>query len=171
MNGMFWKIFYLVIILICIALAFLIYKLGMAAVNKSDSSSLVQTNIVQTPVSTPTATSSSSPSKSPTATSSAEKKEEDLNKYTISVLNGGEIKGEALKYKNILEKEGFKVSSTGNAKDTIKETTIQVKKDVPKTVLDKLTKIIEKDYKVVTGDQLQSKEKFEIIITIGTQKS
>src|SRR3989344_4837516 len=74
-------------------------------------------------VTTPIPTVSETTSPTPTATP-----EVDLEKYDVKILNGSGIAGEAAKARSLLEKAGFKVSSTGNASNyNYTKTIIQTK--------------------------------------------
>lgn len=93
------------------------------------------------------------------------------NKYPIKVLNGSGITGEASKLQEILEKEGFKVSETGNADNyEYTDTIVQTKKDIEKTFLEKLKNLIGKTYSVGTDDLLSASGSSDIVVIVGSKK-
>lgn len=113
--------------------------------------------------SSPEATSSANPSASPSA-------EIDLSKYKVSILNGTGKIGEANKAKALLEKEGFKVTSTGNAASfDIEETTIEAKPTVPAEVIDAASDALKSTYTVISGDALKSTNTYDLVITLGSK--
>ncbi len=111
----------------------------------------------------PTIIAAASPSASPVP-------KVDLTKYKIKVLNGSGIKGEAGKVKDLLEKAGFTVESTGNTKTyDYTKTIIQARDDVSKDFLTQLKGALGKSYVVDEKAQtLSASSKDEIIITVGT---
>ena len=93
------------------------------------------------------------PSPTPVPTEIPEPTEEpkkvDLSAFTIKVLNGSGVKGEAAKVKANLTAAGFKVTTTGNADlDDYKETQIQAKKGTDKEFLKQLEAVLDKSYVV-----------------------
>lgn len=92
-------------------------------------------------------------------------------KYTIEVLNGSGISGEAARVKGILEKEGFTVSSTGNAdKSDLEETTIQTKSSVAKEWIDLLKTALGTSVVVSEPTSLDDTESADVIVTVGSKK-
>lgn len=120
----------------------------------------------QTMTPTPSGTEISPvPSASPEATV-------DLTKYTVNILNGSGISGEAGKVKTLLEDAGFNVGNTGNASTyDFKETIVKAKKDVDQAYLVKLVETLSKNYKVATTEELPDSSKDEVQITVGSSKS
>jgi len=120
------------------------------------------------PESTPTPPPPS-PIATPIATAAPEE-EIDYSAYKISVLNGSGKIGEAGKVENILEAEGFVVSSTANAsRFDYTDTVIQSKKTVPQMVLTKLQSTLQNNYSVKSGDQLADNAAHDIVITVGSK--
>lgn len=104
-------------------------------------------------------------------TQPAEEKDETKT-YTISVLNGSGIGGEAAKAKDILEGEKYTVENVGNA-DTSDhtQTLIQAKKAVAKEYLSKLKKSLESnDYIVSEPESLSETEDTDVVIVIGSSR-
>lgn len=96
----------------------------------------------------------------------------DLTKYSIKVLNGSGVGGEAAKVKTALESAGFKVSGTGNAKtDTFKETEIDAKKNTDPDYLKKLNEELAKSYSVDTQSaELTASDSADVVVTVGSAK-
>lgn len=98
----------------------------------------------------------------------------DLSKYTIQVLNGSGVTGEAAKLKTALIDAGFKVGSTGNADlSDYTKTQISASKSVDKAYLKKLEETLEKTYVLdssapSTGSTPQGAD---VVITIGSDKA
>lgn len=96
----------------------------------------------------------------------------DLTKYKIKVLNGSGIKGEAGKVKDLLEKAGFTVESTGNTKTyDYTNTVIQTKEAVDKAFIDQLEKDLSKTYKMDKSVILKDTEASSVIVIVGSSKS
>ncbi|MBI4080139.1 MAG: LytR C-terminal domain-containing protein, partial [Candidatus Levybacteria bacterium] len=82
----------------------------------------------------------------PTEAPSPTEKVLDLSLYSIRVLNGSGVSGQAAKVQQVLEDDKFTVASIGNAeKSDYTETVIQVKKTVSKEYIQKLKDLL-KDY-------------------------
>lgn len=96
----------------------------------------------------------------------------DLGKYSIKVLNGSKIKGEAAKLKTNLEADGFKVLSAGNATSSaFAETTVRVKKNTDNTFLEKLKSFLAKSYVLAEIQELDGSEKTDVVIILGSKLS
>lgn len=93
----------------------------------------------------------------------------NYQKYTIAVLNGSGKTGEAAKVADLLTKEGFKVTITGNADNQQYETTqVRYKKNVEiefKLGLDKVLKTIYANY--IDELQQSNSEKTDVTLIIG----
>lgn len=120
----------------------------------------------------PTGLPSETPLGTPIATSTPTPTEVDVTKYNISILNGSGIKGEAGKAQALLEKGGFKISSTGNASNYgYTKTVIQAKSEVDKDFLTKLSETLGETYLVDTKTQaLPSSSKDTVVVIVGTSK-
>lgn len=109
----------------------------------------------------------------PTPTVSEEETEEvDLTTFSLSILNGSGIAGEASKVSGLLEENGFENIETGNA-DSYDYTTTQVslKEGISNEVYKQILSSLEESYVVEKSDQfLDSESSFDIVIIIGTQK-
>lgn len=112
-------------------------------------------------------TPSAAPTKKPTPTPQV-----DLSAYTIKVLNGSGITGEAATLKDKLTAEGFKVGTTGNADASdYDKTEITVKKNVDEGYVTKLKEALEKEYKVSTPVRLSenASQEADVTVTIGKE--
>ena len=104
----------------------------------------------------------------PTVTATEEAK---LDKYPIKVLNGSGTVGEASKLQEILEKEGFEVSETGNAENyDYRDTIVQAKKSVEKTFLEKLKTLISKSYTLGKDEALSASDSSDVTVIVGSKK-
>lgn len=122
-------------------------------------------NRLNNPTPTPTATPASA-STTPTPTA----KQIDLTKYSITVLNGSGIAGEAAKVKDILEKAGFKVASTANAKTyDYTKTEISTKSNVEEDFVKALVAALNKTYQLA-DPATSSAQTVSAIVTVGSLK-
>lgn len=131
-KGIIWTSLFGVSILMALVAGVFIYRQGIikSGANNQNTSISLPTSIEESKL-------SSSPSSSPSATPTSEVL--DASKYSIEVLNGSGILGEAAKAKGLLEQEKFIVSSIGNAdQSNYQKTIIQAKKTVLKEFLDNL---------------------------------
>lgn len=114
---------------------------------------------------TPEVSASPKPTATPQATV-------DLTKYSVVILNGSGIAGEASKAKSILTNAGFEVGSTGNASNyNFTKTVIKAKKEVEAVFLSKLTDSLSKTYQVAETEELESTSKDEVQVIIGSSKA
>lgn len=119
---------------------------------------------------TPVVSTEPTPLGSPIASASPSGTPRPLASYKVSILNGSGQIGVAGDAKVIIEKAGFKVSSLGNADNFNFDTSlIQAKTSVPQSILDTLNKALSSKYSVKIGDNLDPKDSFDIIITIGSK--
>lgn len=90
----------------------------------------------------------------------------DISLFSVTILNGSGIAGEAGRIKTLLEDGGFTVSKTGNAdRYDYEETIVYTNKDIPKQVTEKLQKLIG-EFSVVT-DELYDGEDATIVVIVG----
>ncbi|KKS80964.1 MAG: Cell envelope-related function transcriptional attenuator common domain protein [Candidatus Woesebacteria bacterium GW2011_GWC1_43_10b] len=95
--------------------------------------------------------------------------EVDLSEFDVNILNGSGKIGEAGKVRGLIEKAGFNVVNTGNAKTfDFKETIIQAGEDVPQAVVDAAQKALEEDYAIKIGETLPSSSNYDLVITVGS---
>jgi len=118
---------------------------------------------------TPTPDYSNTITPSPTVSPSAQV---DLTKYPIKVMNGSGISGQAGVVKDLLEKDGFKVSGTSNAPTyDFTKTVIKAKADVPAEALTKLSEALAKSYVVDTNQSLATSSADSIQVIVGSTKA
>ncbi len=97
-------------------------------------------------------------------------KEVDYSQYTVKILNGSGVAGAAAGIEGLIEDLDFENIETGNASVSgQKETTVQLKKNIPQAVFEKLKELLAK-YNVVTGDSLQDSAGSDVQITVGAKK-
>jgi len=94
----------------------------------------------------------------------------DLTMYSIKVLNGSEVPGEASRLRDSLEKTGFKVSSIGNASESsFLKTVIMAKPNVNEAFLEKLKEELLKTYELDKIGELKESADDDIEIIIGAK--
>jgi hypothetical protein len=95
----------------------------------------------------------------------------DLTKYEIEILNGGGVSGEASRQKATLEKEGFTISSIGNAENSnYTDTIIQAKSTVEKAFLNKLKETLGATFTVGKTEALADDSSVPVIVILGAKK-
>lgn len=107
------------------------------------------------------------PSNTPTPTIAEVNKEA----YTIVVLNGSGVAGEAANVQKLLEDTGFKIGEIGNASNQdFADTEISATPKIDKAYLDELEKSLSKNWnvKVVKAPASQTDE---VIVTVGSNKT
>jgi hypothetical protein len=111
---------------------------------------------------------------SPTSTPTPTPEEElDLSNYSVNILNGSGIAGEAGRASSLLEELGFSELDTGNA-DSYEYTTtvISLKKEVPDGVYEKIKESLSTDYIVEKSDEaLEEDSTYDVVITVGSRKA
>lgn len=109
----------------------------------------------------------------PTPTITQASKSANLSQYTIAVLNGSGITGEAAKVKSDLTTQGFNIVTTGNADaSTYTKTQISAKKSVDSVYIQTLKTALSKTYSVDVQSQVpDSTQQTDVIITVGSSKS
>ena len=92
-----------------------------------------------------------------------------LDEFSIDVLNGSGVGGEAAKVDDLLTSAGFDVSSTGNADSSdYSQTVIQVKEKVPEPYVKKLMEELEKTYELDKTEILDDSETTDVIVIVGS---
>ena len=92
------------------------------------------------------------------------------DKYTISVLNGSGIAKEASRVQDVLEDDGYSVSSIGNTEEDTKDSIIETSEDVEESYLMDLKKLLMKTYKTVKLEKLAEEAETDIVIIVGSDK-
>jgi len=117
------------------------------------------------------ATPSSSPINS-AAPSPRPVKSEDLTRYTVNILNGSGIAGEAGKVKTLLTTAGFKVGTTGNASTyDYTKTVIKAKSTVDASYISALSAALGKTYAVDTVQSLENVSTDTVQVIVGSSKA
>ena len=95
----------------------------------------------------------------------------DLSKYSIQILNGSGIAGEAGRVEKLLNTVGFTNTKTGNAKTyDFEESEIAIKKSDPEILFSEVEKALS-SYKLTKIDPLDESSSFDIVITVGKSKN
>lgn len=108
----------------------------------------------------------------PTPTPIPTKVELEISKYTLSILNGSGIAGEAKGVADILKEAGFSEAKTGNADryDYI-STSVSLKESVPEEVFNKIKDILSDTYTLERSKKsLEESSLYDIIIIVGKKK-
>ena len=95
--------------------------------------------------------------------------EVDLSIFTVSVLNGSGVAGEAGRVANTLEEVGFASPNAGNAdKQNYTDTIIEYKATVPQSVIDEVISALEDSYSIeMSDDVLEEEGEYDIVVTVG----
>ena len=113
----------------------------------------------------PTTTPTPIPTSIPTPTTEPA----DLTAYTVKILNGSGVTGEAAKLKAKLTTAGFKVGVTGNADSSdYTKTVIEAKKDANQDYIKALIEELKKSYEIEANIKtLPASDASDIIVIIG----
>lgn len=100
-------------------------------------------------------------------------KEIDLTAYSIRVLNGSGITGEAAKVKTLLEEKGFEIASVGNAATSdYTKTVITAQEDTDEEYLNELIKALQDDYSVNSVvEDAPSSQTADVVVTVGSDSA
>jgi hypothetical protein len=94
-----------------------------------------------------------------------------VSDFSIQVLNGAGIPGEASRAASLLTAAGFSKITTGNAeKFNFVETEIAAKANVSENFLRKIENLLSKTYVLAKTKSLSSSSAFDVVITIGSRK-
>ena len=100
--------------------------------------------------------------------------EVDLTSYSISLLNGSGVAGEAGRVKTALVEAGFAEDKmeAGNAdKSNYEKTSVSMKENVPDGVYDALGEKLGETYTLERSEAaLEESSKFDVIIIVGSKK-
>ncbi len=109
------------------------------------------------------------PQEEPTVTPTPE--EVDLSIYSVSVLNGSGVAGEAGKIADLLEEGGFSNPNAANAdSQDFTDTIVEHKETVPQSVIDEVVSSLEENYTIeVSGDLIAEDGDYDIVVTVGEQ--
>src|SRR3990172_12343766 len=122
---------------------------------------------VEAPTPTPTPVSST-----PTPTPSEIMEELDLSEYSVSLLNGSGVPGEAGNAEELLSELEFADIKTGNAESyDYEQTEVSLKKNLPQGVYSKIEAALSETYNVSLSETtLDEDSTFDIIIIVGQRK-
>lgn len=94
------------------------------------------------------------------------------SRYTISLMNGSGIAGEATRAKILLESQSYNVGTVGNADRTdYNQTIIQAKKSVDGGWIKQLRMTLEKRYSLSDVDTMAASESSDVVVIIGSKKT
>lgn len=107
-----------------------------------------------------------------TPTPAVEDEELDLSEYSVSVLNGSGVPGEAGNAEELLTDGGFSEFETGNADSyDFEQTEVSLKKDTPVAVYNAIEEALSDTYDVSKSDtSLSEDSSFDVIVIVGTKK-
>jgi LytR cell envelope-related transcriptional attenuator len=154
--------------------AFLAFILGLGAMAAASYFGVINLQLPKVPFSTsihmpaflgakPTPTSAPKPTAVPTA------KPVDLSQYSIAVLNGSGVTGEAGKVKTTLTTDKFNVTSTGNAdNNNYTKTIIAAKKTVDTAYLTQLESELKKSFDVDSTVSSLTSGATDVTVTLGS---
>ncbi len=126
--------------------------------------SVANPDLAESPI--PEATSESSVA-TPTPSSTVA----DLSKYTVNILNGSGIPGEAGKVKSLLEAAKFTVGTTGNAPTyDFTKTIVKAKSSVDAAFVAKLIETLGTNYEVDKAQTLPDSSTIEVQVIVGSSK-
>lgn len=96
----------------------------------------------------------------------------DFSKYSVNVLNGSGVVGEAGRVAESLKDLKFKEIKTGNAESyDFTTTSVRLKAEVPDKVYEKISEVLSASYNVEKAkDALDKDSTYDIVITVGTKK-
>lgn len=130
-----------------------------------------RTKLKNEPETTPTPVIEVSPSPEATPLSIPDT-EVKLSDYSIQVLNGSGLAGEADFVEKILTAEGFDKINVGNADSyNYTDTQVELKENVPVTVFEAIDRALNDQYTVVKSEiTLPDDSGYDIVVTIGEKK-
>lgn len=95
----------------------------------------------------------------------------DIGSYTVQILNGSGIEGEASKLQSELHQKGFTIEKTGNADNyDYEDTIVKTKKSVDEKTISLLNKELKTNHIVGKSELLEDYTDVDIIIIIGKNK-
>jgi hypothetical protein len=116
----------------------------------------------------PEATSVPAPETTSTPEPTPVAEEIDLTEYSINILNGSGVAGQASAVEGLLEEVGFESMDTGNADSyDYEETEISLAESTPKSVFDAVSEALEDDYEVKKSNAIEEDSDYDILIIVG----
>ena len=112
------------------------------------------------------------PTTAPTATPTEAVEKVDYSKYTLQILNGSGIPGEAAKAQEMLTDLDFEDVTTGNASNyDFENSVIALKEGVPDQVFTDIKDLLNSTYNVEdTKETLDDSSTYDVVVTIGQRK-
>lgn len=96
----------------------------------------------------------------------------NVSEYSIQVLNGSGVAGEATRVVDILKAEGFTTLEIDNADSYIyTNTQVQMKKSVPKGIFTIVERALNSEYSVEKTEALTTDAKYDLIIVVGERRT
>jgi hypothetical protein len=129
--------------------------------------------IDQKPTPTPNYNYENTTTTSKEATPSPTPSQLDLSKYSINIMNGSGVSGQANVAKDLLTKAGFSINKTGNASSyDYTKTVVKSKVNVPAEFLVKLKETLSKNYVLDTSTgSLATSSADSVQVIIGSTKA
>ena len=111
----------------------------------------------------------------PTATPTEKPKEEtkvDYSKYSLQILNGSGVPGEAGKAKDLISDLEFDSVATANASSyDFEKTTVALKEGIPSQIFTDVKKLLGDTYDLESKSELlEDSSKYDVVITVGVRK-
>lgn len=105
-------------------------------------------------------------------TQKPEMTEVEYSEYSLQILNGSGIPGEAGKVKDLITDLEFESITTGNASSyDFDKTSISIKEDIPAQVFSDIKDLLGDTYDMETkSETLEDSSDYDVIITVGLQK-
>lgn len=105
------------------------------------------------------------------STPAVEVKEPSVTKsdYSLVVLNGAGVAGEAAKLKDLLVSDGYVVSDVGNAKNQAQRTILTIKTKTPESFTKSLQDFLEKYYVLAPEIEIDDNQSIDATVTIGKE--
>ena len=91
----------------------------------------------------------------------------DKSAISMQVLNGSGVTGEATKIKSVLEKDGFKVASVGNASSFTYQTTIVYYKTGKKDAADAAVSTLKNAGRTASAEEKTALTKYDLQVVVG----
>lgn len=162
-----WIAFFMILLLVAGAIAggIYYYRQNVPTNDEQEEEQQETPSNGEEPAAEPT--SSEEPTETPTP-----EEEVELTDYSVNVLNGSGVAGQAGAVADLLTGAGFADPDTGNADEfNYTVTEIQVKEETPQQVVDEVTSALEDAYTVnVLEDYLSDDAEYDIVITVGEEQ-
>jgi cytoskeletal protein RodZ len=136
--------------------------------NKTTKEQPIKESITQEETAqTETETIPKTPPKQEEQTTSSPAPTLDKTKVSIQILNGNGIRGDAYKTKVILEKDGFKVATYGNASSFKYQSTLVYYKEGQEEAGKGVEETLKKNGKVTSLEKSSNLTKYDVLVIVG----